>query len=221
MNRILILAITFSLFSSCNFENYITVHYSDLIDFLSNQKSEKVTLPISVKVEVSGDESCNKDKSQIHSLLKPYFVDLQEGTCKSADMKTFLEMKGKFYMVKYSDSLEDIDYLVAFKIRDSAKFINIYVKLNQYSLDRINRYTEEKYWTKFKNKDLSVEIDFVNDSKTTQKITCRSCYLDGKPKPFFGFVDVEPKEISRIKLSTVLVEYLLEEKPEPVFTLNK
>ncbi len=130
-------------------------------------------------------------------------------------------MKGKFYLVKSNSSLEDIDYLLVFQAKETGKFINVFVQLNRFSFDRINRYTQDKFWTKFDNKNIMVEIDFVNDSKVTQKVTCRSCYLDNKPKPFFGFVEVEPKEVTKILLSTVLVEYLLEEKSEPVFTINK
>ncbi|MCZ8238622.1 MAG: hypothetical protein O9346_07895 [Leptospiraceae bacterium] len=212
---------TLLLLSSCNFENYITVYYSEIVDFLADKTKENYTLPIKVKLELGGEESCNKDKGDIYNLLKPYFVDLQEGSCSRSDMKTYLEMKGKFQMVKDEATLDDTNYLVAFNIRESAKFIDIFVKLNSSSLNQINNYTKEKYWTKFQNKDLFVEIDFINDSKENKKITCRSCYLDGNPKPFFGFVEVKPKESTQILLSTILVEYILSEKPEPVFTINK
>ncbi len=189
---------TLLLLSSCNFENYITVYYSEIVDFLADKTKENYTLPIKVKLELGGEESCNKDKGDIYNLLKPYFVDLQEGSCSRSDMKTYLEMKGKFQMVKDEATLDDTNYLVAFNIRESAKFIDIFVKLNSSSLNQINNYTKEKYWTKFQNKDLFVEIDFINDSKENKKITCRSCYLDGNPKPFFGFVEVKPKESTQM-----------------------
>lgn len=209
------------LLSSCNFENYITVYYSEIVDFFADKSKENYSLPIKVKLELSGEESCNKDKEDVYNLLKPYFVELKEGYCRNSDMKTYLEMKGKFLMVKDEGRLEETDYLVAFKVSESPKFIDVFVILNPSSLDQINKYTNEKYWTKFQNKDLFVEIDFINDSKENKKITCRSCYLDGNPKPFFGFVEVKPKESTQISLSTILVEYLLSEKPEPVFTINK
>ncbi len=62
-------------FTSCNFENYITIHYSDIIDFLADAKKDKITLPIRVKVEVSGMESCEKEKGEILNLLSPYFIN--------------------------------------------------------------------------------------------------------------------------------------------------
>lgn len=208
-------------FSSCKFENYIEMYYSDILEFLEGKEQTSLKLPITLNLEVGGSDSCNEKKQNIIAQIDDYIEDSSEGDCLTKDSTTYLQVTGKVPLVKDHKSLEDKSYLIAFSVKNNKELMDFSFHLNSNSYYRIKRYVKDEFWSSMEIKDFSVEIDFQNDKNNPIQVKCYSCYLNGNASPFEGSIELNKREEAKMKLSAVLIENILDNGSARSFSVMK
>jgi len=204
----------------CVFQNYIDMYSSDLYQFIAKKNQSILYVNGLVKIEVSGEDSCNEKKEIILNLVKKYIREISETNCKSEEMKTFFQVKGKIPIYKSKTELLKSEYLLSFTIEEKKK-LGLTLFLNKDSLDSINQYTKSEFWATFEPKDFSLEIEFQNDLDIKIRLTCRSCYISNKPFPFEGSEELNKRDRVQIKISQILMESIMAKGSDTIFELEK
>lgn len=221
MKKIYLLFSGILLLSGCVFQNYLELYSSDLYQFMLKKNLSILNVNGLVKIEVSGEESCNEKREIILNLIKNYIREIGETACKSEDMKTFFQVKGKLPIYKSKTELLKSEYLLAFTIGEEKKRLGLTLFLNKDSLDSINHYTKSEFWATFEAKDFSLEIEFQNDIENKIRLTCRSCYISNKPFPFEGTEDLNKRDKVKLKTSQILMESIMAKGSDMIFELEK
>ncbi len=220
--RIFPVILSLGIFASCNFESYISITVQQIQDLIRSKEKKGILFPATIRLEVSGMESCEKDKWKITNYVNEYLIEPQESVCinNTEKIKTYLEIEGKVKMVNDENLLADDIHLVSFSAFEKDKEWKVALHLNGSSFRSISAFTEREFWSKLEPKDLSVQIEISNNTNKDISMNCRSCYLDGTPKPFRGTTDFPKDSEVTVKLSTIFVESILENGYDTVISFQ-
>lgn len=217
-----ILFMTTFLFLSCNFESYISLSLEEIQNLIRSKEKKGILFPATIKLEVSGTESCERDKVKITDYVNDYLIEPKDGVCTndSDKMKTYLEIEGKVKLVNDESLLADDIHLVSFSAIEKDKELKLSLHLNDNSFQSISAFTQREFWAKLEPKDLSIQIYLSNNTNRDMSMNCRSCYLNGTPKPFRGTTNFPKDTEVTVKLSTIFVESILENGNDTVVSFQ-
>ncbi|TGL04062.1 hypothetical protein EHQ43_11700 [Leptospira bouyouniensis] len=148
--RILPVILSLGIFASCNFESYISISFLEIQNLLRSKEKKGILFPATIRLEVSGSESCEKDKGKITDYVNDYLIEPGEGVCinDSDKMKTYLQIEGKVKMVNDESLLQNDIHLVSFSTFEKDKEIKVALHLNSNSFYSISAFSQREFWSK-------------------------------------------------------------------------
>lgn len=207
-------------FLACEFDNLVDLKISEILKIGLANKPVLEQIPATLRIQVSGKEKCQQEKDNIKKILSPYYPKLNDPKCEEEGMKSFLDLQTDVYLSNNQELLNKKDYLFSLYVKQESKGLKVVMLADPANFQSLNSALSDKYLVGVEPGDVSLYLNLVNDSKETLTASSASVYLDGKAAPFGKTISVESGESVKALLSTILVQYLLEEKQATIWKIE-
>jgi len=192
---------------------------NDIYDAI-NGGGKPVTLHAIVMFEIPSSEYLEEHSQQISSFLQRHFKAVKDLSTKNVDFDSFCVAKTEIplYPTKNPSSSHPFFYLSALP---SDKGIEVSAHVDNNKFELFSRDCENEFMQRINSKDMSITIEFQND--TRKDITCQvySVYANQKPVPLVGEISLKRREPVTLDISQVHIDYIIKNGKSVVIVLPK
>ena len=228
INRILIFITVLFLLTSCKLELDGEIYVADVIDVGDGKGT--LNTPMNLSFEMSSENKCNEDKTEISNILKNYFINFVAKDCYSEDFNSFLRIGADIPIIKdpvSGDGQVDVSdkSVVSFAVvkgeNEQLTYYTSYIALNSQLFESISKQIKDKFYQTLKLNKTKIELAINNDGREAEEVRFASSFVNGKPVVFPQNFKIERRQKIDFLGSDVTTAAFDQDKLAYIFTVIK
>ena len=228
INRILIFITVLFLLTSCKLELDGEIYVADVIDVGDGKGT--LNTPMNLSFEMSSENKCNEDKTEISNILKNYFINFVAKDCYSEDFNSFLRIGADIPIIKdpvSGDGQVDVSdkSVISFAVvkgeNEQLTYYTSYIALNSQLFESISKQIKDKFYQTLKLNKTKIELAINNDGREAEEVRFASSFVNGKPVVFPQNFKIERRQKIDFLGSDVTTAAFDQDKLAYIFTVIK
>ena len=228
INRILVFITVLFLLTSCKLELDGEIYVADVIDVGDGKGT--LNTPMNLSFEMSSENKCNEDKTEISNILKNYFINFVAKDCYSEDFNSYLRIGADIPIIKdpvSGDGQVDVSdkSVISFAVvkgeNEQLTYYTSYIALNSQLFESISKQIKDKFYQTLKLNKTKIELAINNDGREAEEVRFASSFVNGKPVVFPQNFKIERRQKIDFLGSDVTTAAFDQDKLAYIFTVIK